>query len=166
MGKKMRIKFTREEVIIIYEFLKKINLKLANKECAVDIITDIMKIKDTAQKIKQENTDIIEALQDDQFKQKNKEYQEIKSEVEEYIKKNGSLPKDSDLYKKFESIWKEYKPLYENFTDTVTKAILQLDQEFEFSLKKLKLEDIVEILDKSEVDYTVESISMIYKIIE
>lgn len=162
----MRIKLTREEVLIIYEFLKKINLKFANKECAITVVSDLMKIKDKAQKIKDENTDVIEALQDDNFKQKTREYLDAKNEVEEYIKNNGSLQKDSELYKKFEDIWADYKPLYDSFVDLTTKAILELDQEFEFILKPLKLEDVIDILDKSEVDYTVESISMIYKIIE
>lgn len=162
----MRIKLTREEVLVIYEFLKKLNLKFTNKECAVNIISDMMKIKDKAQKITQENTDVVEALQDDNFKQKTREYLDAKNEVEEYIQKNGKLLKDSELYQKFEKVSLEYKPLYDNFLDISTKAILELDQEFEFNLKQLKLEDIVEILDKSEIDYTVESISMIYKIIE
>lgn len=162
----MRIKLTREEVLIIYEFLKKLNLKFANKECAINIVSDMMKIKDKAQKILQENTDVVDALQDENFRQKTKEYLSVKNEIEEYLKENNKLSKDSELYQKFEKISLEYKPLYDNFTDISTKAILELDQEFEFTLKPLKLEDVIEILNKSEIDYNVESISMIYKIIE
>ena len=162
----MRIKLTREEVTIIYEFLKKLNLKFANKECAVTIISDLMKIKDTAQKITKENTEIIDALQDDEFRQKTQQYVDAKNKLEAAIKENNGISKDSDLVKDFEKISKEYKPLYDNFADTYTKAILELDQEFEFNLKQIKLEDIIDIFDKSEIDYTVESISMIYKIIE
>lgn len=161
----MRIKLTREEVLAIYDFLRKLNLKFANKECAVIIVSDMLKIKDKAQKITQENTDIIEALQDDEFKEKTREYLNIKNEVSTYVGPNGKLDSDSELYRKFEDIKKNYKPMYDNFIDTSTKAILELDQEFEFDLKQIKLEDLVDIMDKCEIDYTVDSISMIYKII-
>ena len=162
----MRIKLTREEVLIIYEFLKKLNLKFANKECAITIVSDMIKIKPIAQKITQENTDVINALEDDDFKKKTQEYSSIKNEVEEYLRENDKLSKDSELFKKLKKINKEYKPIYDNFMDMATKAILELDQEFDFTLELIKLEDMIELLDKSEMDYNVESISMIYKIIK
>ena len=152
--------------MIIYEFLKKLNLKFANKECAITIVSDMIKIKPIAQKITQENTDVINALEDDDFKKKTQEYSSIKNEVEEYLRENDKLSKDSELFKKLKKINKEYKPIYDNFMDMATKAILELDQEFDFTLELIKLEDMIELLDKSEMDYNVESISMIYKIIK
>ena len=155
----MEIKLTREDVLIIYKFLKKLNLKFANKESTIAIVNNLIKIKDAAQEIIKENKKIINALQNDEFREKEKQYIEAKKNYHESSK--GS--KSALDFKKIEN---EYRHLCENFLDAYTKAILELDQEFIFDLKKIKLEDIVDILNKSGIDYTFENISMLYKIIK
>jgi len=164
--KLMNIKINRNEVVAIYNYFKKLNLKGVSKQLLQIIIHNQLLLRKDAFDIIAENEEIVSRFQTEEFNTLLNSFLTARAKYEQ-AKNNVDTLKIQKAEEEINAAFYKFKPIDIQITEQINSAKKSLENKvYVYTLETIKTKDIIEHYINLCNDFTFEEIEPIFKILE